>query len=99
MPGGNTIREYYDGTKDKRLNYQLQAKVTTANRQRMVEGLTELTDQLDDLEELESSDGSFDFGQITVGNELYFADADDGYTYFRLDFQPELTIYKREDNE
>lgn len=95
MPGGTTIREYFDGTKDKRLNYQVQGKVKPENRQKMVEGLTKLTDLLNDLEELESSDGSFDFVQITVGNELYFSDANDGYTYFRLDFQPELTIYKK----
>lgn len=95
LPGGNVIQEYYDGTKDKRLNYEIQAKIKPQSRQATVSGLTKLTDELNDLEDLSSSDGSFDFNQIEVGNELYFTEAtEEGYIYFRLDFQPTLTIYK-----
>lgn len=96
LPGGNIIQEYYDGIKEKRLNYEIQAKIKPESRQRAVEGLTALTDELNELEDLSSLDGSFDFNSITVGNELYFTEAtEEGYIYFRLDFQPILTIYKR----
>jgi len=95
LPGGNVIQEYYDGIKEKRLNYEIQAKIKPQSRQKAVTGLTKLTDELNDLEDLSSSDGSFDFNRIVVGNELYFTEAtEEGFIYFRLDFQPTLTIYK-----
>lgn len=97
LPGGNAIRTYFDGDKDKRLNYEIQAKTKPQSRQKTVNALALLTDALNELEDLSSLDGSFDFIQITVGNELYFAEADDGFIYFRLDFQPELTIYKQKE--
>lgn len=96
LPGGNVVQEYYDGTKEKRLNYELQAKVKPESRQKTVVALTELTDELNELQDLSSLDESFDFNRITVGNELYFSEAtEEGYIYFRLDFQPVLTIYKQ----
>lgn len=97
LPGGNIVQTYYDGTVDKRLNFQIQAKITPQKREQTVEELALLTDELTEMEELSSSDGSFDFNQIEVGNELYFTEAtEDGFIYFRLDFQPTLTIYKKE---
>ncbi|WP_225743370.1 capsid protein [Marinilactibacillus sp. Marseille-P9653] len=95
LPGGNIIQEYYDGTVDKRLNFEIQAKVKPESRQKTVDALTLLTDDLIELKDLKSEDGSFDFNKISVGNELYFSEGStDGYIYFRLDFQPTLTIYK-----
>ena len=90
------VQEYYNGVKEKRLNYEIQAKIRPASRQKTVTALTALTDELNELENLPSLDGSFDFNRITVGNELYFSEATEvGFIYFRLDFQPTLTIYKR----
>lgn len=94
LPGGNVIQIYYDGQEEKQLNYELQVKVKPRNRQMVVEEMTKLTDELIMLSELESHNHSFELNKITVGNELYVAQADDGYIYFRLDFQPELLIIK-----
>lgn len=98
LPGGNIIQEYYNGIKDKRLNYEIQVKTKPKSRSKTVTAMAELTDELNDLEELSSLDGSFDFIEIRVGNELYFSEAtEEGFIYFRLDFQPTLTIYKQKE--
>lgn len=93
LPGGSVVTEYYDGVKEKQLNYEIQVKVKPGNRQRTVDEMAKLTDELIEMKELPSSDGSFEFMEITIGNELYVLEATDGFIYFRLDFQPLLTIY------
>lgn len=93
LPGGSVVTEYYNGVKEKQLNYEIQVKVKPMNRQRTVAEMAKLTDKLIELHELSSTDGSFEFMEITVGNELYVLEATDGFIYFRLDFQPLLTIY------
>lgn len=96
LPGGSIQQEYYDGVVDKRLNYEIQVKVKPDNRQTVVSEMTKLTDSLIALQDLASTDGSFLFNYIQVGSELYVAEATDGFIYFRLDFQPLLTIQKGE---
>ena len=92
LPGGNVIRTYYDGTTDKRLNYELQVKAPITDRDKAVSALTTISSKLESLERLESSDGSFLFNSITVSSEVYLNDATtDGNIYFRTTFIAEIT--------
>lgn len=82
LPGSNVIRTYYDGTTDKRLNYELQVKAPITDRDKAVSALTTISSKLESLERLESSDGSFLFNSITVSSEVYLNDATtDGNIY------------------
>ena len=92
LPGSNVIRTYYDGTTDKRLNYELQVKAPITDRDKTVSALTTIRRKLESLERLESSDGSFLFNSITVSSEVYLNDATtDGNIYFRTTFIAEIT--------
>ena len=92
LPGSNVIRTYYDGTTDKRLNYELQVKAPITDRDKAVSALTTISSKLESLERLESSDGSFLFNSITVSSEVYLNDATtDGNIYFRTTFIAEIT--------
>ncbi len=94
LPGGRTIQEYYDGIIDKQLIYELTVKAKETERTRVVKALGTITEHLINLEELPSEDDSFDFQKIRVSNEAFFVEATtDGFIYFRLHFQPILTIY------
>lgn len=94
LPGGRTIREYYDGIKDKQLNYELTIKAKRTSRPQAISALGKITDKLSQLEELDSENGSYDFQKIEISNEMYFNEATtDGFIYFRAHFQPCLTIY------
>ena len=92
LPGSNVIRTYYDGTTDKRLNYELQVKAPITDRDKAVSALATISSKLESLERLESSDGSFLFNSITVSSEVYLNDATtDGNIYFRTTFIAEIT--------
>lgn len=94
LPGGRTIQEYYDGIKDKQLQFELTIKARRERRTEIVSALSRITDSLSDLEDLPSENNSYDFQKIDVGNEIYFSEAKtDGFIYFKAQFQPTLTIY------
>ena len=94
LPGGRTIQEYYDGILDKQLIYELTVKAKKENRPKVIEALGTVTEHLINLGNLKSEDNSFDFQKIEVSNEAFFVEATtDGFIYFRLHFQPILTIY------
>ncbi len=93
MPGGRVIREYQDGIKDKRLTYFIQIKAIENRRQAAVAALQIIATKLDDLDELPSQNESYEFGDIVITNEPYYFQAgEDGFIYFRMSFQSELTI-------
>lgn len=94
LPGGQTIREYYDGIKEKQYIYELTVKAQQKDRDKTINALGTISDELGNLEELESHDGSFDFDRIVISNEMFFSEATtDGFIYFKVHFQPILTIY------
>lgn len=93
LPGGKVIKSYYDGTKDKRLNYEIQGK--SKDRERILTIVSKLSSVLEELENVVSSDGSFEFSGLTISSEPYYQNSDiNGFYYFRLTFQVDLTIYK-----
>lgn len=94
LPGGQVVRQYYDGIQDKQLNYELTIKAKKENRPKAISALSKITDKLSQLGELKSDNGSYDFQKIDISNEMYFNEATtDGFIYFRAHFQPYLTIY------
>lgn len=94
LPGGRTIQEYYDGIKDKQLQFELTIKAKRERRTEIVSALSQITEALSELEDLPSDNGSYDFQKIDIGNEIYFSEAKtDGFIYFKAQFQPTLTIY------
>lgn len=91
LPGGRVIRGYMDGIKDKRLIYEITGKVK--DRELAIRELTKLVYALDGLEDLPSKDGSYEFAEIEISNEVHFNEATtEGFFYFKMDFQPLLTI-------
>lgn len=95
LPGGTVQRTYYDGTRDKSLNYEIRGR---SQRPKEAEDtLNQLSEYLQDLTQLDSADKSFSFIDINVTDEPYFLEADnDAYFDFGLGFTARLTIYPKE---
>lgn len=95
LAGGTTLVEFYDGTKDKRLNYEIRGK--SKDPQNIEQNVTIIGAELEKLQrrsDLTSKNGSFEFGGVVLQNEPYFSDAnDDGYFYFSLTFGVNVTIF------
>lgn len=97
LPGGQITQEYFDGTVDKELLFEIEAKVKPENRILAMNALYRLTESLNDLVTLPSLDGSFDFIRIRVTNEIFFSEATTGgFNFYRINIKPELTIHKKE---
>lgn len=94
LPGGKVFRAYYDGIKEKRLNFEIQGK--SMDRERILSIVDKLSKVLEELTDVESSDGSFEFSSLSISSEPYYQASDtSGYFYFRLTFQVDLTIYPK----
>lgn len=93
LPGSTTTRTYYDGVKDKAMNYEIRGK--TLEKVDVAEAdLFKIADHLGALEELQSADESFSFSDIVVSEEPYFLDADEeGSIIFGLTFVANVTIF------
>lgn len=93
LPGGKVNRQYYDGTVDKQLNYEIQAKTTLEQRDNVLNSLNLIGNTLMNLSELNSNNKTFKFDSITISSESYLSEATtEGYVYFRLEFQANITI-------
>ncbi|MCS5737440.1 capsid protein, partial [Herbiconiux daphne] len=95
LAGGTTLVEFYDGTKDKRLNYEIRGKAQDPQHiEEAVYLISESLEKLQDIYDLQSSNNSFEFGGIILQNEPYFSDAqEDGFFYFSLTFGVNVTIF------
>ena len=89
LPGGANKREFFDGTKDKLLNYEFSIKTT--DQRRAIETLDKLADALHDAQ-ITSENESFDFREITITSEPFLVGIDDDYMYYQLTITAELTI-------
>ncbi|KAB5270098.1 MULTISPECIES: capsid protein [Bacteria] len=97
LPGGKVIKSYYDGVKEKRLNYEIQGK--SKDRERIFTIVSKLSNVLEDLDKVESLDKSFEFSSLTIASEPHYQNSDmSGFFYFRLTFQVELTVYRQKGN-
>lgn len=95
LPGGRTVTEYMDGTKDRVLNFEFAMK---SKQQSVINPtLWMVQNVLDDLEELDSEDGSFEFEDLTITNTPFINQIDEqGWFVFLLDVQANITVFKEE---
>ncbi|EOD6242256.1 minor capsid protein [Enterococcus faecium] len=95
LPGGQPITEYYDGVKDVQLNYEIAMKSKDGHR--IEQTLWLISDSLERVSDVASSDGSFEFNNLTITSKPFINDADEqGWFVFLLDFQTKLTIFEGE---
>lgn len=96
LPGGQVIREYYDGVKDQSLNYEIGIK--TKDQQKANATLWQIQTHLEQVEELISSDSSFQFQKLRVSNKPFLSDQDEqGFFIYLLDVQADLTTFKKQE--
>lgn len=92
MPGGaETV--YFDGTRDKSYNVQVNAK--SKNQLNCFNALTKIYQTLENLEDLPSENGSYDFQRITTQSLPSLLERDEqGYWVYILSISAQITIYK-----
>lgn len=96
LAGGRTIQEYMDGIKEKSLNYEIQVKVKTEDRDAGYNALGLISRSLEELTELNSSNGSFEFNKISISSEQYLTDvSQDNYMYFTFTFTAYVTVHNQ----
>lgn len=94
LAGGRTIQEYMDGVKEKSLNYEIQVKVKTEDRDEGYNALGLISRSLEELTELNSNNGSFEFNKISISSEQYLTDVSkDNYMYFTFTFTAYVTVH------
>ena len=94
MPGGEeTI--YFDGTRDKHLNVQINAK--SMNQLNCIDALSKVARVLENLPEnaIESENGSFYFESISITSPVSIVAQDEqGFFIYALSISAKITIYK-----
>lgn len=96
LAGGRTIQEYMDGIKEKSLNYEIQVKVKTEDRDEGYNALGLISRSLEELTELNSLNGSFEFNKISISSEQYLTDVSkDNYMYFTFTFTAYVTVHNQ----
>ena len=96
LAGGRTIQEYMDGIKEKSLNYEIQVKVKTEDRDEGYNALGLISRSLEELTELNSNNGSFEFNKISISSEQYLTDVSkDNYMYFTFTFTAYVTVHNQ----
>jgi len=101
LPGGETIREFFDGTKDKRLGYEFQIKTKGQGdgQEKAITVLDKIAKALENAN-IPSENESYDFGKIIVSSEPFMANVTPPHFYFSLTIVAELTTYnERNDKE
>ncbi|MEG0286019.1 MAG: minor capsid protein [Vagococcus sp.] len=94
LPGGRVTREYYDGSKDQRLNYEFAMK--SNDQQKINNTLWLVQNHLEELSDVKSADGSFDFDEVVITNKPYINQLDDTKFYiFALTLQASITTKKK----
>lgn len=95
LPGGTTVMEYMDGTKDQVLNYEFAMKSKLQSK--IHQTLWLVQNDLDNLEELTSNDNSFKFEELNITNTPFINQIDNqGWFVFLLDVQAKITVFKEE---
>lgn len=93
MPGGNEI-PFHDGTKDKELNIQINAK--SKNQFNSIEALSKISKKLEDLkrDEIQSNNGTFNFDEIKVSSYVSIvAEDEQGSFIYQVSFIAKITIF------
>lgn len=93
LPGGQVIREYYDGIKDQSLNFEIGIK--TKDQKKANATLWQIQTHLELVEELVSNDSSFEFQKLSISNKPFLSDQDEqGFFVYLLDITADLTTLK-----
>lgn len=97
LPGGKTVTEYMDGTRDQQLNYEIamkskmQSKINTT--------LWMIQNELDDVDDIQSRTDSFKFEDLEITNKPFINQIDEqGGFVFLLNVQANITVFKEEKN-
>ena len=94
MPGGEET-VYFDGTRDKHLNVQINAK--SKNQLSCIDALSKIARVLENLEEdaIKSESDSFYFESINVTSPVSIVAHDEqGFFIYALSISAKITIYK-----
>src|SRR5690625_2393020 len=94
MPGGEET-VYFDGTRDKNLNIQINAK--SKNQLNCIDSLAKIARVLENLPEnaIESENDSFYFESISVTSPVSIVAQDEqGFFIYALSISAKITIYK-----
>ncbi len=94
MPGGEET-VYFDGTRDKNLNVQINAK--SKNQLNCIEALSKVARTLENLQEdaIKSVNDSFYFESINVTSPVSIVAHDEqGFFIYALSISAKITIYK-----
>ena len=94
MPGGEEI-VYFDGTRDKNLNIQINAK--SKNQLNCIDALSKIARTLENLKEgdIQSHNDSFEFESIRVTSFVSIVGQDEqGYFIYQVSLAAKITIYK-----
>src|SRR5690625_1116612 len=94
MPGGEET-VYFDGTRDKNLNIQINAK--SRNQLNCIDSLAKIAKVLENLPEnaIESENDSFYFESISVTSPVSIVAQDEqGFFIYALSISARITIYK-----
>lgn len=94
LAGSRTTQEYFDGTKEREMLYEIGFR--TKNQQLANQTLWLVSEHLEQLSTLNSSDGSFLFGQSEVSEMPFVSEQDDkGITTYLLDLKISIDQYKK----
>jgi len=94
MPGGEE-NIYMDGTRDRHLNVQINAK--SKNQLNCIESLSLIARKLENLPEraIKSDNDSFNFQKVTITSPLNIVAHDEqGYFIYALSISAKITIYE-----
>ena len=94
MPGGEET-VYFDGTRDKNLNIQINAK--SINQLNCIDSLAKIARVLENLPEnaIQSENDSFYFESISVTSPVSIVAQDEqGFFIYALSISAKITIYK-----
>jgi len=91
LPGGKTVREFYNGIADKDLNYEFGVK--TENQALAIETLDKIAHALCEAD-IPSGNNSYDFRGIKTSSEPFQAFIDENFWIYQLTIIAELTVYK-----
>lgn len=93
LPASRVTQEYFDGTKDMDLNFELAMKSQDAEK--INNTLWTVQNEIETIAELESNDDSFTFDRIEIANKPYINQINEkGWIVFLLDITAKVTIYK-----
>lgn len=93
LAGGTTIQEFYNGVKDKRLNFEFAIK--TKNNLKAYNTLNQIGRFIDAEPILNSLNGSYTLNRIAVASEPTMIMQDTaGFFIYQLTIQAEMTLYE-----